>query len=432
MTTTLQKTTICPQCAEATSEIDEIICPVCGKTYHRACWDRCGCSTREEAVAAVRDAMPGNDAKKRWLLWLEFTIPLLIVIFAILIIQPYHATHDMLLTKWLLVAVIVAALTFDYVNGMNDAANAIATIIATRVLTPMMALLMAAALNFGGALVSDEVAKTITSGIVDPTSVTLVMVLCGLIGAVAWSWLMTRFGLPISLSHALIGGLIGAVLVAGLQLKWAKIISIFLWIFLAPIIGMVAGFLLMILLMWCFHRMAPHKLNKHFRFWQIISSSLMAFSHGTNDAQKAMGIITMALVAAGTITTGDHGAVVPLWVKLACAGVIALGTGIGGWGVIKTLGHKMIKLQPVHGFAAETAAAGTIQLASLVFHMPVSTTHVITASIMGVGASKRLSAVRWGVASNIMIAWIFTVPTCAGVAALLYYLVKILGLDPSM
>ncbi len=357
---------------------------------------------------------------------LTVIIPLLIIAGAIFAVHPGHRGAQFIVTDWILVGVIVVALAFDYVNGMNDAANAIATVVSTRVLPPMIALGMAAVLNFVGALVSTKVANTIVKGIfVNPQDATMLMILCGLLGAVVWSWLMTHYGLPISLSHSLIGGLVGVALIGHQALNMVKIKEIVMWIFLAPVMSFVGAFILMIIIMWAFHRVAPFKLNKHFRFWQVCSSALMAFSHGMNDAQKAMGAITLALVAAGmTIPHGkDGGLVIPIPVILACATVIALGTGVGGWRVIRTLGHKMIKLMPVHGFVAETIAASTVIFASLGFKMPVSTTHTITAAITGVGASKRLSAVRWGVASQIVFAWIFTIPACGLAGAALYFLV---------
>ena len=369
-------------------------------------------------------APPPPDWKQRALAILAMIVPVLIVAVAVLAVRP-GANVQM----WILVGVIVVALAFDYVNGMNDAANAIATVVATRVLPPLMALLMAAAMNFLGAITHTEVAKTIASIYADPGQATMLMLLCGLLGAVIWSWAMTRLGLPVSISHALIGGLVGVAVLAHIGLNVAKLKAIVLWIFLAPIVGFICAFLLMLLLMWCFHSVAQHKLNRHFRVLQLCSSAAMAFSHGMNDAQKAMGAITLALVASGASVAVDPngGYQVPLWVIIACATVIALGTGVGGWRVIRTLGHRMIKLMPVHGFAAETAATGTIIVATMAVNMPVSTTHVITSAIMGVGASKRLSAVRWGVATNIAVAWILTIPACALTGALLYALVRALG-----
>lgn len=366
---------------------------------------------------------PPRDWRQAATTVLAVLVLLLIVAVAILAIRPGGDVQ-----KWILVGVVVVALAFDYVNGMNDAANAIATVVATRVLPPLAALLMAAVMNFTGAIWHTEVAKTIASIYSNPTEATMLMILCGLLGAVIWSWAMTHLGLPVSLSHSLIGGLVGIAMLTHIGLNLEKIKGIVLWIFLAPVIGFVGAFLLMLLLMWVFHAHSPHKLNSHFRVLQLLSSASMAFTHGMNDAQKAMGAITLALVAANIHVDYKDGApMVPLWVIIACASVIALGTGIGGWRVIRTLGHKMIRLMPVHGFAAETAAAGSLFLATAL-KMPVSTTHVITSSIMGVGASKRLSAVRWGVATNIIIAWIFTIPATALAGALLYGLVLAVGL----
>lgn len=258
------------------------------------------------------------------------------------------------------------------------------------------------------------------------------MILCGLLGAIGWAYLMARAGLPISMSHSLIGGLVGVLLVAGLfipaiTLNWAYLGKILLWMVLAPVLGITFGWLLMLAIMWLFHHASPHRMNSHFRIWQVFSSAAMAFMHGSNDAQKAMGIITLALIAAKVYhppsLQNPH---IPIWVKIACALVIALGTGLGGRRVIGTLGYKIFKLTPVHGFAAETVASATILLATLL-KVPISTTHVISSSILGVGSSKRVSAVRWGVAGNIVTAWLFTIPTCGIAAALLYGLVVAIG-----
>jgi len=327
----------------------------------------------------------------------------------------------------LVLAVVLAALAFDYVNGMHDAGNAIATVISTRVLTPFAALLMAAVLNLAGALFFSGVAKSIASKFAISTdNITPVMILCGLIGASAWSFLTARWGVPVSTSHSLFGGLVGVFLLSGipLNLKYLGLLGFF--IIAAPLISFIAGWLLMILITWVFCHAAPYKLNKGFRIMQFFSSASVAFSHGANDAQKAMGIITLALVSGGFIhVTNIHDIAVPLWVKISCALVIALGTGFGGMRVIRTLGHKIIKLAPVHGFAAETVAAATIQI---VTHLgiPISTTHVISSSILGIGAAQRLSAVRWGLAANIALAWVITIPTTALAGALIYQIVKII------
>lgn len=378
---------------------------------------------------AVRERPVIDQEKRERQTFVVSGIVIAVLAFALVyaILKPGHSVD-----RWVLMAVVMAALGFDFVNGMNDSGNAIATVISTRVLTPLAALFMAAILNFVGALLFEGVAKSIAGKIVDTQAlhVTPLMVLCGLIGAIGWSYLMARIGMPISMSHALIGGLVGVFLtVDASMLNYTFIGEIGMWMVLAPIIGITAGWLLMVAIMWLFHRAAPSKINHHFRILQIISSGTMALMHGANDAQKAMGIITLALVAANfPLVVNADGPAIPLWVKLACATVIALGTGLGGRRVIKTLGHKIIKLQPVHGFAAETVASATIFLATH-FHIPISTTHIISSSILGVGSSKRLSAVRWGVAGNIVSAWIFTIPTCGAVAALLYTIVRITGLE---
>jgi len=344
--------------------------------------------------------------------------------------------HLASLMQVLTISVVITALTFDYVNGMHDAGNAIATVISTRVLTPVAALVMAAVLNLLGAMVHAGVAESIANKFADMDKIHLLhlqitpaMLLCGLVGASAWSFLTARWGLPVSTSHSLFGGLIGVFLLGGIPLNMGYLSKLGFFMVFAPVMAFTVGWGLMIVLMWIFHNVAPHKINKHFRFWQVFSSALMAFSHGSNDAQKAMGIITLALVSGGFLHAAHPGAHVgvPLWVKIACALVIALGTGLGGMQVIKTLGHKIIKLAPIHGFTAETVAATTIQLVTFL-KVPVSTTHIISSSILGIGASKRLSAVRWGVASNIVIAWVFTIPTCAAAGALLYAIVRCFGL----
>lgn len=331
----------------------------------------------------------------------------------------------------LVVGVVITALGFDFVNGMNDSGNAIATVISTRALPPVAALIMAAILNLAGALLMEGVAKSIAGKIVlnahASAAVTPLMVLCGLIGAIIWAYNMARIGMPISMSHSLIGGLVGVLMIAGIHLNFHYLGGICMWMVIAPVMGITFGWLLMVGIMWVCRNISPYKMNHNFRFWQILSSAAMAFMHGSNDAQKAMGIITLALVAGGIhvaqTPTGPH---IPLWVKLACATVIALGTGIGGKRVIGTIGHKIFKLTPVHGFAAETVASGTILLATML-NVPISTTHVISSSVLGVGSSKRLSAVRWGVAGNIISAWLFTIPTCGLAAALLYGLLHCFG-----
>lgn len=319
--------------------------------------------------------------------------------------------------------VILMALVFDFINGFHDTANAIATSVTTRVLSPLQAILMAAVLNFVGALTSTEVARTIGKGIVDPKYISYEVLIAGLGGAIIWNLFTWYYGLPSSSSHALIGGVAGAVVAsqgfASLNAR-GLVEGIFFPLIMSPIIGFIIAYLMMGLIFTLVGRVAPQKVNKHFSKLQIVSAAFMAFSHGSNDAQKSMGIITAALLSAGLIPAFK----VPLWVIIACATAMALGTSIGGWRIIKTMGSRIIKLEPVHGFAAETSAAMVIIVASL-FGKPVSTTHVISASIMGVGATKRMSAVRWVVAKNIINAWVLTAPLSAIVAASVYFLISV-------
>lgn len=320
-------------------------------------------------------------------------------------------------TLVLLVAVIIAALVFDYINGFHDTANAIATCVSTRALTVKTAIFMAATLNFAGAMVSTKVAKTIGKGIVDANEITQMVVLAGVMGAIVWNLITWYYGLPSSSSHAIIGGLVGSVVAhAGFgALQWEGLKKIIMVLLISPVIGALFGFIFMVILMWTFRNKAPYGLNKGFRKLQIVSAAVMAFSHGTADAQKSMGVITMALVSYGTLATFE----VPTWVKIACAVAMALGTAAGGWRIIKTVGHDFVKLQPVHGFCVETASAGVI-LGASALGLPTSTTHVITSSILGVGLSKRMSAVNWTVAYRIVCAWIITIPASAGVAFVSY------------
>lgn len=325
---------------------------------------------------------------------------------------------------WILVAVVILALAFDYVNGFHDAANAIATVVSTRALTPRQAVLLAAALNFAGAFMFEGVAKTIAKGLVDPEAVNhQSLILCALFGAIVWNLLTWWWGLPSSSSHALVGGLVGVALArAGMDgVLWEGVIShVVIPGLVSPLIGLVLGMAVMIALFWTLRKARP-SINVHFKRLQVVSASLMAFAHGTNDAQKVMGIITLALVTAGL----QEGYEVQPWVKFACATMIALGTSAGGWRIIKTIGVKVVKLQPVHGFAAETTASAVL-MTTAAMGMPISTTHVITAAIMGVGATKRLSAVRWGVAGSILWAWAFTIPAAAIMAGLCYYVVRLM------
>jgi len=318
----------------------------------------------------------------------------------------------------LLVAIIVLGLAFDYTNGFHDTANAIATSVSTRALSPRMAVLMAAGFNLLGALISTNVATTVGKGIVQTNLVTPELVLAAVAGAIVWNLVTWRLGLPSSSSHALFGGLIGAMIAAvGVSgVEWKGVFDkIILPMIGSPVLGFLGAWVLMTGLTWLVRRRQQGPVNRWFRILQPFSAAFMAFSHGSNDAQKTMGIITLALVASGQIGTFA----IPLWVKVACAIAMALGTYSGGWRIIHTLGSKVIKLDPIHGFAAETSAASVIQLATH-FGFPVSTTHTITAAIMGVGSTQRLSAVRWGVAGNIVTAWLLTLPAAGLVGAGIY------------
>lgn len=322
----------------------------------------------------------------------------------------------------IIISVIISALLFDFVNGWNDSANAIATVVSTRVLSPLQAITLAGVLNFIGAFASTKVAKTIGTKIIDPAGITLFVVLAAILAATVWIIFLTLIGLPISASHSLVGGLVGAGFAFDgfAVLKFDGILTVLLALFLSPIMGLLIGALLMTLIYWLFRQWSQSKVNKHFGKFQILSVSFMAFTHGTNDAQKAMGVITLALFSGGYIGSFD----VPLWVIVACGLSIALGTAVGGWKVIKTVGSKLLKLQPVHGFAAETSASIVLSIAAGL-GVPVSTTHTITSSIMGVGASRRLSAVRWGVGKKIIYAWFFTLPICAIMGWLMFKLVHV-------
>ncbi len=318
----------------------------------------------------------------------------------------------------LLVTIVAVALVFDYTNGFHDTANAIATSVSTRAVPPRLAVFGAACLNLLGALVFVTVATTVGKGIVQTNLVTLPLVLTALIGAVVWNFTTWYFGIPSSSSHALFGGLIGAMIAkAGFSgVMWGGVIhKIIIPMLGSPFLGFVFAWLLMTGLIWLVRHHPPGPVNRWFRILQPVSAGAVAFTHGSNDAQKTMGVIALALFASGKISTFY----VPLWVKIACALAMALGTYSGGWRIIHTLGSKVIKLDPIHGFAAETSAASVILLFTK-FGFPVSTTHTITSAIMGVGSTQRLSAVRWGVAGNIVVAWVLTLPAAALVSGLLY------------
>jgi len=320
----------------------------------------------------------------------------------------------------LVVAAIIIALAFDFGNGLNDAANAIATVVATRVLSLRAAVLMAAIGNFSGVFVFGvAVATTIGKGLIDPSVVTVYIIISGLIGAILWVYGASYLGLPVSASHALIGGFVGsAVVAAGLKaVLLGGMFKIVAFIVIAPLLGMIGGFLFQIIIFWVFRKINPSKINKYFKRLQLVSAFSYSLSHGANDAQKTMGIIAIVLFSAGYLGAEFH---VPFWVIISSYTVIALGTLVGGRRVIKTLGIKLTNLKPVNGFCAETAGAATIIGCSLA-GIPVSTTHVISGSIAGVGTTRRISAVRWGIARNIVWAWIFTIPASAFVGGVLYY-----------
>lgn len=325
---------------------------------------------------------------------------------------------------WLIVAVVVAALIFDFTNGWNDAANSIATVVSTRVLSPLQAVGLAAVLNVIGAFASTAVAKTVGRDIVNPDAITQLAILAALSGGIVWNASMTLIGLPISASHALLGGMLGAAVAHGgwAIVKFSGVQLILLAMLVSPLLGGLFGFVLMKILNGAFAQTPPALINKWFRKLQLVSVAFMSFSHGSADAQKVMGIITLALYAGGYVSDFT----VPIWVIMACAAVMGLGTVVGGWGVIKTLGMRMIKLEPIHGFAAETGAAILLQTAAGV-GIPVSTTHTITGSILGVGASGRLSRVRWGIANKILYAWVFTLPGSGVISYLTYHLLKLLN-----
>ncbi len=323
----------------------------------------------------------------------------------------------------LVVIVILIALIFDFINGFHDSANAIATIVATNVLKPRNAVLLAAFWNFFGAFVfSVAVATTIGKGVINPNVVNIYVILAALIGAILWNITTWRYGIPSSSSHALIGGLIGAgIISSGINsIIFSGLNKILLFIFLAPLLGFLGATIFTILMMWIFKSAAPSKINNYFKKLQIVSSSFYSLGHGTNDAQKTMGIIALLLFISGLISTFY----VPTWVIFASHTTIALGTYLGGWRIIKTMGIKITKLTPFHGFSAETSS-GLVLLSTAVFGVPVSTTHVISGSIIGVGSVKRYSAVRWQIARRIIVAWVLTIPISAVIAGLSYFVISL-------
>ncbi|MFM2098116.1 MAG: hypothetical protein RIT06_744 [Chloroflexota bacterium] len=325
-----------------------------------------------------------------------------------------------------LIAVVALAVAFDYINGFHDTANAIATSVATKALHPRHAILMAAGFNFIGAFAGTAVAKTIGSNLVDETSTTQTIVAAALVGAIVWNLVTWRWGIPSSSSHALIGGLLGATFIAvGPQalLIDGIIGKVLVPLISSPLAGFVIGFALMVALYWIFRNFHRKPLGRTFKVLQVFSAGYMAFAHGSNDAQKTMGIITLALFAAGVIPTVD----VPFWVVLVAATAISLGTAVGGWRIMKTMGHRVVELEPIHGFAAETTAA-TVLLITARLGMPVSTTHVISSAIMGVGSSRGTRAVRWGVARRILLAWVITIPITATVGAATWLVLHTVGI----
>lgn len=323
----------------------------------------------------------------------------------------------------IIILIIVVALLFDFVNGFHDAANSIATVVSTRVLSPKWAVMWAAFFNFVAFLFFGlHVATTIGKGVVHPDGINTAVIAAGLIGAITWDIFTWYYGLPVSSSHALVGGLLGAAIVhAGVGVMIPKgVLKICLFIFLSPILGVFVGFTFMVIVLWLFKNSTPSKVDRHFRRLQLFSAAAYSLGHGGNDAQKTMGIIAVLLFTAGKLGPEFY---VPLWVVLACHAAMGLGTLAGGWRIVRTMGQSITKLQPVGGFCAETAGAVMLFTATFL-GIPVSTTHTITGSIIGVGATKRLSAVRWGVGGKVVWAWLLTIPASAGVSALSYLVLR--------
>ena len=320
----------------------------------------------------------------------------------------------------IVIAVVVVALVFDYTNGFHDAANAIATSVSTRALTPRIALILAAIMNFVGALLGQQVAHTVSDTInPGPGSHGLVIVMAGLLGAITWNLVTWYFGLPSSSSHALIGGLVGAALAGGALVHWATILDkVVIPMIASPLVGFTAAFLVMTSIMWIFRRRNPHRVQRGFRMSQTVSAAALALGHGLQDAQKTMGVIFLALVTSGYASADDD---LPLWVVITAATAISLGTYSGGWRIMRTLGRRIIALDPARGFSAEIVGASVLYTTAFVFEAPISTTHTITSAVMGAGATKRFSAVRWGMARSIVTAWILTFPMAGLAAAICYW-----------
>jgi PiT family inorganic phosphate transporter len=321
----------------------------------------------------------------------------------------------------IVITVVVVALVFDYTNGFHDAANAIATSVSTRALTPRVALILAAVMNFVGAFLGQKVAHTVSDVIVPPDGQEgLVVVLAALCGAIIWNLITWYFGLPSSSTHALIGGLVGAALAAGTTVHWPTIIDkVVIPMVVSPLVGFSLAFVVMLAILWLFRNRNAGRVTRGFRLSQTVSASAMALGHGLQDAQKTMGVIFLALVTGGYVSANDE---LPLWVVAASAGAISLGTYSGGWRIMRTLGRKIIHLDPPHAFAAETVGASVLYGTAFLWEAPVSTTHIITSAIMGSGATRRVSAVRWGMARSIVTAWVLTFPA-AGLAATICYLI---------
>jgi PiT family inorganic phosphate transporter len=326
----------------------------------------------------------------------------------------------------IVIAVVVIALAFDYTNGFHDAANAIATAVSTRALTPRIALIMAAIMNFVGAFLGQKVAHTV-SDVIDVgrlgSSAGLVVVMSALLGAISWNLITWYFGLPSSSSHALIGGLVGAALAAGAIVHWKTILDkVVIPMVLSPLVGFGLAFLVMLSIMWIFRRRNPHKVSRGFRLAQTFSAAALALGHGLQDAQKTMGVIFLSLLTAGYLPKSETD--LPIWVIAAAAAAISLGTYSGGFRIMRTLGRRIIHLDPPHAFAAESVGAVVLYVTAYLWQAPVSTTHIITSAVMGSGATRRLSAVRWGVAQNIVAGWVLTFPAAGLVAAVVYWVLR--------
>lgn len=330
------------------------------------------------------------------------------------------------MTIFLLVAVIIVALAFDYINGFHDCANSIASVVSTKVLSPRQAVLFGAVLEATGALLGVNVAKTIGAGIIASDTITLQVILCALITAVIWNLITWWFGLPSSSSHALIGGLLGSAFIhAGLDTINFVILfeKVIVPMFASPVVGFCVGFTVMCAFLRLFYKMKPDVINRRFKRVQIVASGLMALSHGLNDAQKTMGVITMALVTGGVLVMPEGEFNIPIYVKLTCAVTMAMGTMSGGWKIIKTMGSKIIKLKPLSGAASDFSASSIVLLASM-FGIPLSTTHVVSTSIMGVGTALKGSGVRTNIIGNIVTAWVLTIPCCVTMSLIIYSVLK--------